>query len=344
MKKNHKPVKLGRIILYGAVPLVILVLLLVWYLKKDTVTVSDSRLTLGTVVEITVIGKDKVRLEKALGAAFARISEIEKVTDRFTADSEITHVNRRKGPGPIPVSADMLEMLRISRRVADLTGGAFDITITPVFDLWGFDIGGRLPKPEEIARHLGQVDYHKISLDETHKTLTVTDPAVRLNLDGIAQGYAARAAREVLRRFGVTGGVINVSGDMAIIGDKAGKPWRIGVQDPRNGKKLVAVIKAEDTAIVTSGDYERCFFVDGVRYHHIIDPHTGYPARRCASVTVVTEDPAVADALSTSIFVLGPEKGIELAERLKTVDVLIVADDGKVSFTPGLGPIIELVK
>ncbi len=336
--------KLGRIILYAAVPVIILSLVVCWYIKKDTVTVTDSRLTLGTVVEITIMGEDRNRLEEALSAAFARISEIEKVTDRFTADSEITHINRRKDPRPIPVSPDMLEMVRISGSIADQTGGAFDITITPVFDLWGFDIGGRLPKPEEIAGHLGLVDYHRVTLDPTHKTLTIIDPAVRLNLDGIAQGYAARAARDVLLRFGVTSGVINVSGDMAIIGDKAGKPWRIGVQDPRNGKKLVAVIKAEDIAIVTSGDYERCFFVDGVRYHHIIDPHTGYPARGCASVTVVTEDPAIADALSTAIFVLGPKKGIELAERLKTVDVLIVADDGKISFTPGLAPIIELVK
>jgi FAD:protein FMN transferase len=336
-------VKITHLLKYIAGAAVIITLAGLWYIKKDTVTVSDSRLTLGTVVEITLVGTDKEALEDAMAAAFARITEIEKVSDRFTGDSEISAINRRKTPGTIPVSADMLKMLSISRRVSDLTGGAFDVTVAPLVDLWGFDVGGRLPAPEEIKRELTRVDYHRVAIDGDSSTITLADGSVRLELGGIAQGYAAGEVEKLIRARGIESGVINISGDITAIGDKDGKPWRIGVQDPRNTSKLCAVINAKDIAIVTSGDYERCFFVDGVRYHHILDPKTGYPARGCASVTVVTRDVVFADALSTAIFVLGPEAGITFAESQKGVDVLIVTDDGRRLSTPGLSGIMEPV-
>jgi len=335
--------KTKHLLTYIVAAVVIVCLLGLWYVKRDTVIVSDTRLTLGTVVEITLIGKDKPALEDAMTAAFARITEIEKVTDRFTADSEVSAINRRKAPGTIPVSPDMLRMLVLSRKVSDLTGGAFDVTVAPLVDLWGFDVGGRLPAPDEIKRELSRVDYHRVEIDEDSSTITLADGTVRLELGGIAQGYAAAEVEKLFRERGIKSGVINISGDITVIGDKDGKPWRIGVQDPRNTSKLCAVINAKDIAIVSSGDYERCFFVDGVRYHHILDPKTGYPARGCASVTVVTRDVALADALSTAIFVLGPEAGMKLAESLDGVGLLIVTDDEKRIVSPGLSEILELV-
>jgi thiamine biosynthesis lipoprotein len=329
---------------YIAGAAIIFFLAALWYFNRDTVTVSDSRLTCGAVVEITVIGKDREALSDAVTAALDRIDEIDRVTDRFTATSEISGINRRKVPGPIPVSRDMMEMLVISREASELTDGAFDVTVTPVFDLWGFDIGGRLPEPDEIRTKMKSVDYRRIVIDERGGTITLPDGATKIDLGGIAQGYAAREAKKVLVECGVKSGIINVSGDIAVIGKKNGKPWRIGVQDPRDGKRLCAVIRADDKAVVTSGDYERCFFVDGVRYHHIIDPHTGYPARLSESVTVVTDDAAFADVLSTAIFVLGPKRGVELARRIGTFDVLVVADDGTISYSPGLDEVMELVR
>ncbi len=322
---------------------VIIALLGLWYAKKDTVTVSDSRLTLGTVVEITLIGNNKAALEDAMTAAFARITEIEMVADRFTSESEISAVNRRKTPATIAVSADMLRMLLISRKVSDLTGGAFDVTVAPLVDLWGFDVGGRLPARDEIERELSRVDYHRVAIDEASSTITPTDGSVRLELGGIAQGYAAGEVERLIRERGIKSGVINISGDIAVIGDKNGKPWRIGVQDPRDTDKLCAVINAKDIAIVTSGNYERCFFVDGVKYHHILNPKTGYPARGCASVTVVTRDVVIADALSTAIFVLGPDEGMKLAGTLDGVEVLIVTEEGEMIYSPGLSTIMEPV-
>jgi thiamine biosynthesis lipoprotein len=336
-------VKTTRLLKYIAGAAVIFILLGFWYFRKDTVTVTDSRLTLGTIVEITLVGTDKQALDDALAAAFARISEIEKVTDRFTADSEISAINRAKGPGPIPVSAEMIKILTLSQKISEMTRGAFDVTVAPIVDAWGFDVGGRLPSPEEIERARKRVDYHRLVIDEETGTIRLADDTVRLDLGGIAQGYAAGEAEKVVRARGVTSGVINISGDITVIGDKQGQPWRIGVQDPRNTDNLCAVVKARDIAIVTSGDYERCFFVDGVRYHHILDPKTGYPARGCASVTVVTRDVALADGLSTAIFVLGPEAGADLARSLVGVDVLIVTDDGRRITTPGLSSIMETV-
>jgi FAD:protein FMN transferase len=336
-------VKISHLLKYIVGAAVIIALVGLWYVKKDTVTVSDSRLTLGTVVEITLIGNNKAALEEAMAAAFARITEIEKVADRFTAESEITAINRRKAPGTIAVSADMLRMLAMSRKVSDLTGGAFDVTVAPLVDIWGFDVGGRLPAPEEIARELTRVDYHRVEINEASSTVTLADGSVRLELGGIAQGYAAGEVERLIRERGIKSGVINISGDIAVIGDKNGKPWRIGVQDPRETSKLCAVINAKDIAIVTSGDYERCFFVDGVRYHHILDPKTGYPARGCASVTVVTTDVALADGLSTAIFVLGPEAGMKFAESQPGVEVLIVTDGGEMISSPGLSAIMEPV-
>ena len=335
--------KTKHLLTYIVAAVVIVCLLGLWYVKRDTVTVSDTRLTLGTVVEITLVGKDKPALEDAMAAAFARITEIEKVTDRFTADSEVSAINRRKAPGTIPVSSDMLRMLTLSRKVSELTGGAFDVTVAPLVDLWGFDVGGRLPTPDEIKRELSRVDYHRVIIDEDSSTITLADDRVRLELGGIAQGYAAGEVEKLFRERGIKSGVINISGDITVIGDKDGKPWRIGVQDPRHTSKLCAVINAKDIAIVTSGDYERCFFVDGVRYHHILDPKTGYPARGCASVTVITRDVALADALSTAIFVLGPEAGMKLAESLDGVGLLIVTDEEKRIVSPGLSEIMELV-
>jgi FAD:protein FMN transferase len=337
-------VKFSTIFKYAAAVVFAACVIAAFLYKKDTVTVSDTRLTLGTVVEISIVGEDKKSLENALETTFKRISEIEQVTDRYTSDSEISLINRNAKTGPIPISRDMMNMLVLAQKIARLTNGGFDVTVAPIVDLWGFDIGGRLPSPEEISGALKRVDYRNLSIDEKNSTITFAQPGIKIDLNGIAQGYTAAEAEKVLRAHGVESGVINISGDMMIIGRNGRKPWRIGVQDPRNGKKLIAVIKAKDMAIVTSGDYERCFFVDGVRYHHIIDPHTGYPARGCSSVTVVTRDAFLADALCKPVFVLGPDKGMKLVESMPGVDVLIVDDKGKITYSPGLEKYLELVK
>ena len=330
------------------IPFLIFILfisLLFFYYEKNRVkSVGDVRLMLGTIVEITVLGVDQDELILAMDAAFERMSRIEEVADRYTGESEIARLNRTAADGPVSVSSEMLEMLIMSESLAERTEGAFDVTIAQLLDLWGFTGEPRLPAPEEIEVLLSSVCHSCVVVDEEHKTVYYTDPDIAVDLGGIAKGYAVDEAAEVLRSFGVESGVINAGGDMAVIGKKGDAPWRIGIQHPRDSQELVAVLDVVDKSVVTSGDYERFFFSDDVRYHHIIDPHTGYPARLTMSVTVVADNTAVADALATAYFVMGPEQAMETAEHADGIDILIVDADGTVTYTEGLSSIITLMQ
>ena len=362
--------KLKNTIKY-VIPLVVIGILFgVWCLKRYVADsnggphtlhiVSHHRLMLGTVVEIVVIGNegdDEMLLETAVNDAFTRLSEIEKIADRFDDQSEISRVNRQAlsdvQDKAIPISGEMMDMLMISQEISELTCGAFDITIAPVMDLWSFN-DGLIPDENDIAINLNLVDYRRVILDKEEGeeegregggeggTILLDGPGVEIDLGGIAKGYGVDEAREVLMSYGIVSGAINAGGDIAIIGDKAGEPWRIGVQDPRDSDNLRAILCLVDTAVATSGDYERYFIKDGKRYHHILDPKTGYPAGDTISVTVLTGDVARADALATAIFVLGAEDGLKLASELPDVEALIIGPDNETLFTPGLSEIIEL--
>lgn len=328
--------------------LVVAILFSIWHFKRKIVTVSETRLMLGTFVEITVIGGRGDDLAGAVEAAFLRIAEIEAIADRYTGSSEISELNRNAAVGrlvDVPVSDDILEMLTVAKMVSEISNRAFDITVAPVVDLWDFtgDGGGKIPDGKEIGERLKLVDCGKIVVEDG--TISSEEPGIKLDLGGVAKGYAADEAAEVLIEAGVKSGVINAGGDMVLIGSKGragGKtPWRIGVQDPRDSNGLIALLKLKDTSVVTSGDYERYFIVDGRRYHHIIDPKTGYPSNASISVTIVAESAAFADALATAVFVLGPQKGIDLVEELDSVEALVMGADGGISVTTGLSDLIE---
>ncbi|MBN1574460.1 MAG: FAD:protein FMN transferase [Deltaproteobacteria bacterium] len=354
--------KLKSILKYILPFIVVAVLFSVWYFKRRTVTVTDTRLMLGTVVEITVMGEAGERrdiLYEAVESAFLKIAEIETIADRHTAKSEISKLNRmaKEGElGPIPVSDEIIEMLDLSRIVSERSDGAFDITVAPIIDLWDFssDGKGRVPDEDEIRKRLKLVDYRNVAVEKGTKEVSFRKTGTRLDLGGIAKGYAVDEAAEVLRKLGIKSGVVNAGGDIAVIGykgggKKGGDPWRIGIQDPRNPKGLIAVLRLNDASVVTSGDYERYFIENGKRYHHIIDPKTGYPSDSSISVTVVAKNTALADALATAIFVLGPERGLRLvkdfAEKTgdgeNSVEALIVGPKGKLFKTEGLSKIME---
>ncbi len=298
---------------------------------------------LGTIVEITVYGEDGTDLTAGVEAAFKRISEIEMIADRYTGKSEISKMNRTASSSPVIVSKELFEMLTISREVSDLTSGAFDVTTASLVDLWAFDTGGRLPTEDEIIKTLSDVDFRKVVLDDKNGTVSFSELGVKVDLGGMAKGYAVSEALHVLKDKGIKSGVINAGGDMAILGTKMGKPWRIGVQDPRDPEGLCAVLSLEDTSVVTSGDYERYFEIGGTRYNHILDPHTGYPARKSISVTVIYDDAAWADALATAIFVLGPKEGLDLANSLPSCEALIVGPNEDIYMTDGISDIVELL-
>jgi thiamine biosynthesis lipoprotein len=232
-----------------------------------------------------------------------------------------------------------MEALRAAREIGDWTGGGFDVTFGALSGLWKFDHDqdDRIPPPEEVRKLLPLIDYRVLHLDEAARTAYLTRKGMRAHLGGIGKGYAVDRAAEILRSRGVRDFLIQFGGDLYVGGTRGGRPWRLGIQDPRGAaERSFAAIDLSDSSFSTSGDYERFFLRGGRRYHHILDPHTGQPARGSRSVTIVAETATLADALSTGVFVLGPEKGMALIERLPKIEGVIVTDRNAVLVSSGL--------
>lgn len=301
-----------------------------------------NRLIMGTLVQITVVGTDP----RAKEAAQAVIDELQRVENlsSFHKPSELTRINDHAGQGPIKADAEILNLIEAGIRLSRKTQGAFDPTLGPVSRLWNFSAGDpRLPQASEIAQTMTEVGLGGIEIDSAAGTIRLDRTGMALDLGGIAKGYALDRARLVLEKFGVKGALVNAGGDILAVGEKApGKPWRVGVQDPRQGNSIVAVASLKDKIIVTSGDYERFFIRDGKRYHHILDPRTGYPAMGLRSVTIVANDGLTADALATAVFVLGPDEGLKPIESIPGVEGLLIDSAGRVRLSSGAASMFEV--
>jgi FAD:protein FMN transferase len=274
----------------------------------------------------------------AMDAAHAEVDRLVALVSEWIPESDISRVNAAAGSGVgILVAPETFALVAKSVEIGNLTGGAFDITFLPLGRLWDFKrTPPVVPAPEVIARACARVDYRKIVLDATAHTVALADSGMAMGLGGIAQGYIADRVAELIRSRGFSDFVIDVSGDLRVDGRVGGRPWRVGIQDPRRRGQVVATLPiADGISVVTSGDYERYFEIGGRRYHHIMDPATGYPATDCQSVTVVSTDTGIADALATGLFVLGPERGLALAERLPDVEALIIDAAGAMHTTTG---------
>jgi FAD:protein FMN transferase len=301
-----------------------------------------SRLLLGTLVEVTVSGPS----DKARGAAEAVFDEIKRVEDltSFHKPSALTTVNDSAGNGPTKPDRQLLELMDVALGTAKATGGAFDPTVGVLCRLWSFSGGEpRLPDPSEIAGALNKVGWNRVKLNLAEGTASLPERGMALDLGGIAKGYALDRAAEVLKKMEVSSALVNAGGDVMVVGEKEpGKPWRIGVQDPRNPREVVAVAALKDRVIMTSGDYERFFVKDGKRYHHILNPATGYPAKGAQSVTIVASSGVVAEPLGTTVFVLGVDKGLKYIQSLPGVEALVIDPQGQIHMTPGARTLFEL--
>jgi thiamine biosynthesis lipoprotein len=298
----------------------------------------ESRLLMGTLVEIKLVASTPGSAKAAFEAAFLEFGRIERLMSFQSASSELERINQAAGGEPVVVSSELLRLIRQAKHYAEVTNGAFDISVGPLIKLWGFDNEQhRLPEAEEINKALPLVDFSAIITSEQPPAVKLTRAGMSLDLGAIAKGYAVDRALEILRRQGITAAIVNAGGDVKAMGKKPdGRRWNIGIAHPRQSGRILASLRVDNQAVVTSGDYERFFIEQGVRYHHILDPKSGRPARGCQSVTVVAEKALAADALATGIFVLGPEKGLELIERLPDAEALIVDADGMLSISSGL--------
>jgi thiamine biosynthesis lipoprotein len=248
----------------------------------------------------------------------------------------------------VPVPEDLFALLRRGIEIGRLTDGAFDVTWAALWGLWDFrdfrdfrDWEPRVPAAEEIAERVALVDFRRIELDPGDEsrppTVRLPEEGMAIGLGGIAKGYALERSARVLRERGLRSFLLLAGGQVLAAGGRGGSPWRVGVRDPRGGPDdLFALLSLRDGSLSTSGDYERYFILDGVRYHHVLDPRTGRPSRGVSSATVVTEDPVLADALSTALMLLGVERSLHLVEGLDGVEAALVDDRGELFVTPGL--------
>jgi thiamine biosynthesis lipoprotein len=292
---------------------------------------------MGTLVDIKARGSDAAATQAAINAAFDEIARLENLMSHWRDDSQVARINAEAGKAPVAVAPEVFEVIERALGASRMTGGAFDITVASVGALWRIDgEDPRVPAKEAVRRALTNVGWRHVRLDEKARTVFLDAAGVRIGLGGIAKGYAVDRAMNVLRSHGVRSAIITAGGDSALLGSDGDHPWRIGIRHPRVPGRTIASFDADDTTVHTSGDYERFIVVKGKRYCHILDPETGRPASRARSVSVVTKDGTLGDALSTGIFVMGPGQGLRLAESLAGVDALIVDSRGKVTMTSGM--------
>jgi len=280
---------------------------------------------MGTIVEIVATGQDPDQLEAAIDEAFAEMARLDRLLSRHYQDSDVSRLSQsRKGGKVAPETA---EVIALGLDVARHSKGAFDMTLGRLKALWDINQENPvIPKQEAIAEAMEGIGPRALSLEGLN--LFKQSPQLMVDLGGIAKGYIVDRAIIVLKKHGINNGAVNAGGDMYLLGQHPEHPWRIGIQHPREQDGILATVQVRDKAVVTSGDYERFFEQDGHRYHHIFDPETGSSARGCQSATVITKSVALGDALATALFVLGPQKGLELLAEYPGSEGLIVAADG----------------
>lgn len=280
--------------------------------------------------------------ERATVAAFARafdeFERLDALLSVWREGSDVRRINDAAGGAPVPVARETLAVLHAARRAGDGTNGKFDVTFGALSDLWKFDHDqdNRIPSPDDIRARLPLIDYTAIQLDDRAGTARLARAGMRVHLGGIGKGYAIDRAAVVLRAAGVHDFLIQAGGDLYASGRRGDRPWRAAIADPRAPGTTFAAMDLRDETFSTSGDYERAFVTGGRRYHHILDPDTGEPARLSRSVTIVARSAATADGLSTGVFVLGPIEGMALIERLPDVEGVIVSAENDVLVSSGL--------
>ena len=301
------------------------------------VVVKRTQMHMGTLVSITAVAPDKDIAQATIDAGFHEIKRLEQLLSTWIQTSELSQVNKAAGREPVVVSQETLELVQRSLEIAGLTEGGFNIAIGPAVEAWSVTERQRIPSRDELHALQPLVDWSAIQVNRQARSIFLPKPGMRIDVGGIGKGYAADRAAEVMRKAGAKGGVVALSGDIKTFGDLPGmKGFPVGIRHPRQDGELVATIDLKNEAISTAGDYERYFEQDGVRYHHILDPVSLEPARTCQSVTVIATEGTTADGLDTGIFVLGPERGMALVERLPDVEAVIVDDHGRMTVSSGL--------
>ncbi len=294
---------------------------------------------MGTDCEFKAWHHDEALVHRAFARGFEEMDRLEALMTSWRATSDVAHVNAAAGAAAVAVSLDTMAVIKKGQWVAELSHGAFDITVGVFKGLWKFDEDndGSLPDPAVIRKRRKLVDFHDVIIDDASGTVKLRRAGQRMNLEGIAKGYAVDAATRALRDAGLQDFIIKAGGDLFAAGRRGNREWRVGIQDPRGARgRIIYELSLSDKAFNTSGDYERFIIKNGARYHHVLDARTGFPARGMRSVTVLAPDAFTADALDTALFAVGPEQAMKIIEDLPDVEAVIVGVDNKVLVSSGL--------
>ncbi len=294
---------------------------------------TETLLLMGSRFDITVVAQDSSSANTYIQMAIGEIQRIEKHISSWDAASQTSEINRNAGIRPVPVSEELFSLIGRSLGISKLTDGAFDITYASMDRIWKFDgTMGQMPSPEAIRASVAKVGFEHIELDEEARTVFLKAKGMKIGFGAIGKGYAADRAKELLMAKGAAAGIINAAGDMNTWGRQPnGKPWQVAITNPMDKNKVFALLPISQGAVVTSGNYEKYVEFNGQRYSHIIDPRTGYPSKGILSVTVFAPRAELADALATSVFVMGIETGLDRINQLPQVECIIIDDQGNIA-------------
>jgi thiamine biosynthesis lipoprotein len=299
---------------------------------------SDEQAIMGTAVRVELWHEDTAEGRAAIAAVMDEMRRIDNLMSPYKPDSELSRINREAAKHPVRISREQFDLIARAIEFSRLSGGVFDITFASVGYMYDYRRGVE-PSDEQIEQALPGIDYRHLLLDREQSTIRFGREGVRIDLGGIAKGYAVDIGIAVLKKRGIASAIVQAGGDSRVLGDKRGRPWNVAIRDPRNKQNVVAVIPLVNAAISTSGDYERFFMKkSGERVHHIIDPKTGKSAHGVISVSVIAPDATTTDGLTKSVFLKGPKEGIAFIEGLKMpgVEAVIIDEQGKMHFSKGL--------
>jgi thiamine biosynthesis lipoprotein len=291
---------------------------------------KQSMKLMGNQFEISIVADKENFAQQKIKEAVAEISRIEELLTTFKPNSQTNQVNAQAGIAPVKVDSEVFQLIQRSIRISEISQGAFDITYGSIDKkFWNFDVHmDSLPKPEDAKRAVALINYKNVILDPATETVFLKEKGMRIGFGGIGKGYAADRARKILQDAGIKNGIVNASGDLVTWGNQAdGKPWTIGIADPEHKLKPFSYLNISNMAIATSGSYEKYAVIDGKKYSHTIDPHTGFPVRGIKSVSIICPQAELADALATPVMVMGVEVGLNLINQLKNIACIIIDDD-----------------
>ncbi len=297
--------------------------------------VEKTAAVMGTHISVELWHPSEERAHQLAQGVIDEIWRIDLLMSPFREKSELSRINHLASQGPVHVSQELFQLLQKADYFSRLSQGAFDITFASVGQLYDYRAAIR-PEPAKIESLLSTIHFKHLILDSTTQSVTYAVDGVQIDLGGIAKGHAVDQAIELLKRAGVKHALVTAGGDSRILGDRRGRPWNVAIRNPRDKNATVVRLPLSNAAISTSGDYERYFEAEGVRYHHIITPQTGQSPNQLRSVTIIGGDATTTDALSTTVFVMGLKRGLALIETLTDIDAVIIDNSGKMHYSKGL--------